>query len=41
MSPLRSPAPLILQRFPRVSGDEPFGTLDHVDPDSFSPRERG
>ena len=28
-------------RFPRVSGDEPFGPLDVVDGVPFSPRERG
>ena len=41
MSPSRTVAAILNDRFPRVSGDEPATTGEVVFDDPFSPRERG
>ena len=41
MSPVTIPAPLVPERFPRVSGDEPSLDIRQIVDGLFSPRERG
>ena len=41
MSPQAPLRDRLLDRFPRVSGDEPSNVLPFSSPASFSPRERG
>ena len=41
MSPVPRQAVVEARRFPRVSGDEPWQTLQRLVIISFSPRERG
>ena len=41
MSPTPPPTNHDIKRFPRVSGDEPYGEMSDTDMAAFSPRERG
>ena len=41
MSPLVETLDELPERFPRVSGDEPYATARNPARPSFSPRERG
>ena len=41
MSPIVENLPLIIEGFPRVSGDEPICQLSCTKKVRFSPRERG
>ena len=41
MSPVIWPSPPTVNRFPRVSGDEPSPDAQRRTETSFSPRERG
>ena len=41
MSPVRFENKITVERFPRVSGDEPTLSFAGVASDEFSPRERG
>ena len=41
MSPVADPSVNWTARFPRVSGDEPLGTIKTISSGEFSPRERG
>ena len=41
MSPLDELPEPLTGRFPRVSGDEPLASLNLIDLEPFSPRERG
>ena len=41
MSPVTWASPPTVNRFPRVSGDEPYDNGTVIVPGEFSPRERG
>ena len=41
MSPVSTDIPVLIDRFPRVSGDEPGNEVPSADQPQFSPRERG